>query len=109
MVALVVTVGEGEAETIIAGARYAVYDSAAGTPRRAEVAFTVEEDYHGQGIAGRLLRHLARIGRGKGVAHFEAEVLAQNKAMLAVFSRSGLPMGKRIESGTAHVTLDLTA
>ncbi len=40
---------------------------------------------------------------------FEAEVLAGNKGMLAVFSRSGLPMSKSFESGTVHITLDLTA
>jgi RimJ/RimL family protein N-acetyltransferase len=107
VVALVVTVGEGEAETIIAGARYVAFG---GTPaRRAEVAFTVEEDYHRQGIAGRLLRHLARIGREKGLERLEAEVLAGNKAMLAVFSRSGLPMTQHFESGTVHVSLELTA
>ena len=33
----------------------------------AEVAFTVEEDFQGQGIAGLLLRHLARIARRQGV------------------------------------------
>lgn len=108
VVALAVTVGEGEEETIIAGARYICYGDA-GEPRRAEVAFTVEEDYHRQGIASRLLRHLAAIGREKGVSLFEAEVLAGNKGMLAVFSRSGLPMSKSFESGTVHITLDLTA
>jgi len=31
----------------------------------AEVAFAVEEDYQGLGIAGKLLRHLAGIRRNK--------------------------------------------
>ncbi len=47
-VALVVTIGEGESETIIGGARYAAFDEA-GNERDAEVAFTVEEDYHRSG------------------------------------------------------------
>jgi hypothetical protein len=37
-VALVVTIGQGEQETIIGGARYVVYE--AGTTRSAEIAFT---------------------------------------------------------------------
>ena len=107
VVALVVTVGEGKEETIIAGARYVAFGG--DPPQRAEVSFTVEEDYQRQGIAGRLLRHLAEIGRENGLERFEAEVLAENRAMLGVFSRSGLPMDKRFEGGTVHVTLELNA
>jgi GNAT superfamily N-acetyltransferase len=105
-VALVATIGAGETETIIGGARYAVFD-AAGAERDAEVAFTVEEDYQGQGIASLLLRHLVLIARQKGVSHFEADVLRGNTAMLGVFSRSGLPMKQSASGGTAHVSLSL--
>ncbi len=106
VVALVVTLTSGERETIIAGGRYAAF----GAPgaRRAEIAFLVEADYHGLGIAGRVLKHLARIARAKGVGQFEAEVLPQNKAMLAVFSHSGLPMTQTPAEGVIHVTLSLT-
>lgn len=105
-VALVVTVGEGENEVIIGGGRYVLML----TPdalRSAEVAFMVEEDFHGQGIAGRLLRHLAGIAREKGVNRFHAEVLPGNNAMLAVFSRSGFPLERRLEDGTVHIALSL--
>jgi GNAT superfamily N-acetyltransferase len=105
VVALVVTVASGEKETIIGGGRYLAFDVSG--ERHAEVAFMVEEDYHGLGIAGRLLKHLARIARGKGVRQFEAEVLPQNKAMLAVFSRSGLPMELTQTEGVIRVTLSL--
>ena len=106
VVALVVTVESGGKETIIGGGRYLAF----GLPgaRSAEVAFIVEEDYHGLGIAGRILRHLARIAREKGVSRFQAEVLPQNKAMLAVFLRSGLPMKQTQAEGVIHVTLSLT-
>jgi GNAT superfamily N-acetyltransferase len=105
-VALVVTVGAGSNETIIASGRYI----AAGTesPRRtAEVAFIVEEDYHGLGIARRLLAHLADIARSAGIAAFVADVLADNTSMLAVFSRCGLPMQTQHDHGVLHVTLSL--
>ena len=107
VVALVVTIGEKDNEVIIGGGRYVILDGSADAPS-AEVAFTVEEDYHGQGIAGRLLKHLGRIGREKGVHQFEAEVLPENKGMLTVFSRSGFPMKKKHEEGVVHVTLSLT-
>jgi len=105
-VALVVTFGAGPDETVIGAGRYIVSGSGQGE-RLAEVAFMVEEDYHGFGIAGRVLKHLAGIARAKGIASFEADVLGGNTSMLRVFERSGLPMRKRNEGGTVHVTLSL--
>ena len=107
VVALVVAIRGGEKETIVGGGRYAVIDPA-GTPRSAEVSFTVEEDYQGQGMAGLLLRHLAAIARAAGVARFEAEVLAHNRGMLKVFGESGLPMKTAPGGDVVHVTLALT-
>ena len=105
-VALVMTVGEGENETIIGGGRYVVIDGASAS-RSAEVAFTVEEDYHRQGIARILLQHLAAIAREKGLSCFVAEVLPENKGMLTVFSRSGLPIKTEHGGDAVHVTLSL--
>jgi RimJ/RimL family protein N-acetyltransferase len=76
-------------------------------PRTAEVSFTIEEDYQGQGLAGLFMRLLTDIGRQCGIECFEAEVLAENPAMLTVFAKSGLPMRRRTEEGVVHVTLDL--
>ena len=105
-VVLIVTLGAADEESVIGSGRYVVAANG-GSPRSAEVAFMVEEDYHGQGIAGRLLRHLADVARSQGIARFEASVLPKNKAMLSVFARSGLPMEKRIVDGEVHVTLAL--
>ena len=93
-------------ETVIAGASYSTHVGADGTPS-AEIAFMVEEDYRGNSLAGRLLAHLSAIARDRGIARFEADVLAENKAMLVVFERSGLPMRKSRDGGVLHVTLDL--
>jgi RimJ/RimL family protein N-acetyltransferase len=108
-IALVVPiqVGDGK-ETIIGAGRYVLYDPP-NTERSAEIAFTVEEDFHGQGIASRILRHLIHIAREKGVRQFEAEVLRENSAMLAVLARSGLPMKQSLQDGALHAILSLSA
>jgi ribosomal protein S18 acetylase RimI-like enzyme len=79
----------------------------AGASRSAEVAFTVEEDYHRQGIARILLQDLAAIARERGLDHFVAEVLPENTGMLTVFSRCGLPIKTEHGGDAVHVTLSL--
>lgn len=106
--ALVATIGEGEHEVIIGGGAYTVLDRP-GEPLTAEVSFTIEEDYHGQGLSGLFMRLLTQIGRERGIRRFEAEVLAGNTPMLKVFQRSGLPMSKHIEDGVVRVVMDLGA
>jgi len=86
------------------GGRYATDDPGSG---RAEVAFVTGGNYRGLGIASHILRHLVRIAQDAGVAHFEADVLAENEQMLAVFRRSGLPMQLRRDGSVLHVTLAL--
>ena len=98
-VVLLATIEAQRHETVIGLGRYA---ASGGT---AEVAFVVEEDYAGRGIASRLLHHLTHIARANGVVRFEADVLEDNIAMLAVFRQSGLPMTTTTEDGITHVTL----
>jgi RimJ/RimL family protein N-acetyltransferase len=105
-VVLVVTRSEGDAETVIGSGRL-VESDAKNVERTAEVAFLVDNRHHGQGIGGRLLKHLATIARARGIVALEAEVLAENKPMLAVFVKSGLPMSKRRDGGVVHVSLAL--
>jgi RimJ/RimL family protein N-acetyltransferase len=108
-VVLVVTIGTEMQEVVIGSGRY-IASQAPGTPgRTAEVAFLVAKDHQGLGIAGRLLAQMTELARKDAIAAFEADVLAENKSMLAVFARSGLPMKKRYEGGTVHVTLALHA
>jgi RimJ/RimL family protein N-acetyltransferase len=106
-VVLVATIGNADGEVIIGSGGYVVHPVADGA-RAAEVAFAVEEDFHGNGIATRLLAVLADIARADGIAQFDAEVLARNAAMLQVFARSGLPMEREAEEdGVVRVTLRL--
>jgi RimJ/RimL family protein N-acetyltransferase len=103
-IALVTSLKDVSGEKIIGAGRYIAFGNA-DPPDRAEVAFMVEEDFHGLGIAGRILRHLAVIARDKGITQFQAEVLPENKGMLAVFNRSGFPVKQEITEGVVHVTL----
>ena len=75
--------------------------------RSAEVAFTVEEDYHGQGIAGHLLGHLIAIARARDLDALEAEVLAGNRSMFRVFERTGLPIHTRHDGTSVHLRIAL--
>jgi GNAT superfamily N-acetyltransferase len=105
-VALVIDLDEGHRRTLIGGGRYVEYDSK-DTVRTAELAFTVRDEFQGKGIGKLLMEHLTIIGRAKGVARFEATVLAENKGMLGVFSTSGLPMRTENLGGELKVTLSL--
>ena len=105
-VALVVTTNLGDEETIIGTGRYVVFEEA-DSGRNAEVAFIVEEDYQGLGVASRIFRHLVQIGRQNNVSRFTADVLSGNQAMLKVFAGSGLPMKQQRDGTVAHVTLSL--
>ena len=102
-VVIVATTGSGADEVVIGAGRYIVTGGG-----RAEIAFTVEEDYQGQGVAGRLFAALVDVARRHAIAVFEADVLSENPSMLRVFERTGLPMRKRNEGGTVHLELTLT-
>lgn len=99
---LVATIVTPDEETIIASARYIAHERDA---HSAEIAFVVEEDYQGRGLARCLLGHLAELARRAGITRFEADVLPDNKPMLAVFERSGWAIEKRRGDGVVHVQL----
>lgn len=105
-VSLVATIPQGDDEVIIGGGAYTVIDRPDGVPT-AEVSFTIEEDYQGQGLATLFMTMLIEIARDRGIERFEAEVLADNQPMLGVFTRSGLPLHRQNEDGVAHVVMDL--
>ncbi len=77
---------------------------AATTPTRRSWSTT---RHHGKGIATLLLEHLAALARSNGIARFTAEVLADNRPMLAVFSRAGWPVERHFESGVVDLDFPL--
>lgn len=106
LAALAVTIGSGDDEVVIGSGTYVVFDAPDGA-KAAEVAFTVEEDFQGNGLATRLLETMIEIARRHHIVRFEADVLADNAAMLAVFKRCGLPVRKRRDGGVTHIEIDL--
>lgn len=106
VVALIVMGTPENGGALIGGGRYAA-GVGPDAGKSAELAFVCSEKWRGRGVASLLLRHLVRIGRERGLSWFEAHVLLQNRAMLAVFRRSGLPITTDIDGDTIHVSLSL--
>lgn len=97
-VALVAT----EAGELIAVARYDRLDQ-----RDGEVAFVVRDDHQGRGLGAVLLEHLAAAAWERGLRRFVAEVLPNNRRMLATFREAGYAVSQRMEDGVFHVTFEL--
>lgn len=102
-VALVAVLDGGP--TLVGVGRYIVCD--AKPTRSAEIALVVDETHQGLGIATLLLRHLVKIARAADISAFFATVLAENRRMLAVLDRSGLPQKRTEGGGVVVVRLSL--
>jgi RimJ/RimL family protein N-acetyltransferase len=100
--AIVGTVPEAHGDEIIAVGRYYLIPG----DNRAEVAFIVRDEWQNRSIGTFLLASLATVARGQGIAGFTAEVLAENKAMLAILQKSGFRVRSRLEGRVYSVELD---
>ncbi len=69
----------------------------------AECAFMVRDDYQAKHIGSFILNKLIAIARPKGIAGFNAEVLAGNLAMLKAFNNTGLKIVSTIDEGVHHI------
>jgi len=93
-VAIVGTLREAHGEDIIAVGGYYLNPKT----NRAEVAFTVRDEWQNRGIGTFLLRHLMKIARRNGIAGFTAEVLRENRIMQIVFNeKSGCQVNSKLE------------
>ena len=101
-VALGVTVPESYGEDIIAIGRYILDPKT----NQAEVAFTVKDSWQNRGIGTMLLKHLVKIARRNGIRSFTAEVLNNNKPMIAVFRNSGYEIRSEMREGVYHFEMD---
>jgi len=88
----------GDEERVVGHAFYAVVSE-----RRAEVAFTIANDFQGRGLGSILLGQLAQVASANGIEIFEAEVVAANHRMLHVFRASGFPIEVNARAGQLQV------
>jgi GNAT superfamily N-acetyltransferase len=93
--ALIAEVGD----RMVAVARY---DRLAGTSE-AEVAFVVTDELQHHGIATLLLELLAHAAWRSGITAFVASTLAENRAMLGVFTGSRFDVNTHLECGVVEV------
>ena len=75
----------------------------------AEVAVAVVDDWHGQGVAGELLRRLAQRAREEGIVRFTATCLAQNREALELFEDVGATRVVSSGSGLVEAEIELPA
>jgi GNAT superfamily N-acetyltransferase len=101
VISIVALVGPPEDERIIAEARF-VKDK---KRPYGDIAFIVDEDYQGLGIATYLYQMLIRVAKERGLKGFTADVLASNKSMMKVFEKGGLPVKATISEGVYELTI----
>jgi len=77
-------------------------------PGVAELAFAVAEDFRRRWTATRLLEQLAAIAAERGIRRFDAEVLADNHAALAVFREAGFKVRRKGAGGEITLRLEIT-
>ncbi len=77
------------------------------TANTAEVAFIVQDELQGNGLATELLQHLVVLARQNGFTIFSAMMLPENTEMLEVFQASGYPLTVTLEGGVERVRLEI--
>lgn len=95
--------GPAGADEIVAIAQYFLDPKT----QTAEVAFIVHDEWQRKGMGSFLMQYLAEIARQRGVKRFDAKVLPENKAMLAVFHNCGLPVQTEFDGEAYTITIDL--
>jgi acetate---CoA ligase (ADP-forming) len=88
----------GKGERVVGHAFYVAI-----TDHRAEVAFTIANEFQGRGLGSILLGQLAQVASANGIQIFEAEVVAANHRMLQVFRASGFPIEVSANAGQLRV------
>ncbi|MFA5652868.1 MAG: GNAT family N-acetyltransferase, partial [Desulfomonilia bacterium] len=93
--------GSPEEEHIVAEARFAKDRN----KPYGDVAFVVEEQYQGMGIATYLYEMLVSLAKERGLHGFTADVLASNKAMMKVFEKGRYPVRAGLSQGVYELVI----
>src|SRR4051794_17302758 len=103
--ALIGTIAEPGGERVVALANFVRLRD----PAAAEAAFVVSDDFQGRGLGTRLLEQLAAGAAASGIEGFVATVLAENRAMLGVFTGAGFEVVRELEAGEVEVRFPIAA
>jgi GNAT superfamily N-acetyltransferase len=103
--AIVGLVGESGQERVIAEARFVREPHGP----YADMAFVVDEEYQGLGIATYLYKMLIRLAKEQGLPGFTASVLATNQGMMKVLDKGGLPVKASLEQGVYELVIRFDA
>jgi len=90
-----------EGPRLIAEARYSLPVEG----NYADIAFVVDEEYQGLGIASYMYGLLVQHAKERGIGGFTADVLASNKGMMKVFEKGDLPVNARLDSGIYELSI----
>ena len=105
VMSVVALTGEPGQEAIIAEARYVKDDRSA----YGDLAFIVDDQFQGRGIATYLYKMLIRLAKERGLKGFTAEVLHDNKEMMKIFENGDVPIDARLENGLYTLTVPFDA
>ena len=94
---------QGNTQRIVAEARYAAYPKG----DVYEMAFLVDEEFQGKGIATFLAEYLIKIARDRGIKKLCALVLSQNVQMLSVLNKLSVKPEKHYDGDTVELFFDL--
>lgn len=78
-----------------------------GKSDHAEIAIAVIDEMQGKGIGKVMLHHLTGCARHLGIRHIDASVLAENKRMLKLIRKSGLPFTTHLQDGIQTISVAL--
>jgi GNAT superfamily N-acetyltransferase len=92
-----------EAGVLVAHAVYVQLDQT-----RAEVAVEVADHLHGRGLGTILMQRIGAVAQERGITHFVAEVLPENRAMLDVF-RDGFDAHVALHEGIDTIEFPTSA
>jgi acetyltransferase len=73
----------------------------------AEVGIVVRDDYQRVGLGSRLMVELIQAARTVGIVQFEGWILPENRRMLQMIDKSGLPFKRHTKMGETHVVVSI--
>ena len=77
-------------------------------PGEAEVAISVRDDMHGQGVGTRILRKLACLAKDQGYQRLVATIRNDNPAVWRIFSRLPFEITREPDGCCSTITVELT-